>query len=133
MNRYVLLAGLTATWLAGWCRSCAAGEESGKLVHTVIFYLKKDTPQVAAEALITDAHDLLAKIPSVRLLKVGRRVGKTRPELGNTDFQIGLLVLFDDAQGLSQYLEHPKHKEYVGRHQKVLEKVVAYDFEDPSR
>ena len=45
-----------------------------------------------------------------------------------TDFSVGLLVLFDDYDGLQTYLDHPLHTEYLEKHGKYWEKVPVYDF-----
>lgn len=102
-------------------------------VHTVIFYLKKDAPAGEADELIADAHDLLGKVPSVRGLRAGRPAEKPASANGKNDFQVGLLVLFDDAQGLREYIDHPKHQEYVARHKKYIDRIVAYDFQDEKK
>src|ERR1700675_3673918 len=62
-------------------------------VHAVIFRLNKEAPAGAAEALIKDSHALLAKIPAVRRLWVGRPADKATP-IARKDYQVGLLVLF---------------------------------------
>ncbi len=101
------------------------------LVHTVIFYLKKDAPVNEPDALIADMQKLLAKIPTVRDIRAGRPADKASPTAAK-DFQLGLLVLFDDVEGLHTYLDHPLHKEYVANHEKNFEKVVVYDFASPN-
>jgi hypothetical protein len=109
-------------------RVAADKADKGNYVHTVIFYLKKDAPKGEAEALITDAHELLEKIPTVRSLKVGPPAEKSTPEVSVKDYQVGLLCTFDDFDGLKTYLEHPQHLKYVDKHKKNLEKVLVYDF-----
>ncbi len=102
--------------------------KKGNFVHTVIFYLKKDAPKDEVESLIVDSHKMLAKIPSVRGLKAGRPAERATPKVAKTDFQVGLLVRFDDADGLQTYIDHPLHTEYVEKHKKYWEKVLVYDF-----
>jgi Stress responsive A/B Barrel Domain len=104
-------------------------------VHTVIFHLKKDAPKDAAEGLIADAHELLAKIPTVRELRVGRPAKKGTPELANKDFAVALVIFFDDYDGLKTYIDHPKHKKYVERNVKNLDdqKLYIYDFENQKK
>jgi hypothetical protein len=97
-------------------------------VHSVVFYLKKDAPKGTVEELIGDSHKLLAKIPTVRGLWVGRPADKYTPKVTVTDYQVGLLVLFDDYAGLKTYLDHDLHTRYVDMHGKHLEKVLVYDF-----
>jgi hypothetical protein len=116
----------------------ADGRDSAHLapfVHVVIFDLKKDAPEGEADALIADAHEMLAKIPSVRGLRAGKPVEQTNPNLPKREFQVGLLVLFDNAEGLEAYAKHPLHLKYVEKHGKYLEreKLGIYDFVEPKK
>jgi hypothetical protein len=110
------------------------GQGAG-FVHTVIFHLKKDAPSGEIESLIADAHQILRGIPSVRDLKIGRRAEKGTPDFAKKDFQVGLLVLFDDAKGLETYLNHPMHLKYVEKHIPFVdtEKLYVYDFVDQKK
>ena len=134
---------LAATLVAGLLTAPARGEEkraekgaagkSAPYVHAVVFYVKKDAPDGEDEALIADAHKLLGKIPSVRELRVGRPAEKATPEFAKKDYQVGLMILFDDFDGLSEYLKHPLHLEYVAKHRKHLENILVYDFENQKK
>jgi hypothetical protein len=98
-------------------------------VHVVIFHLKKDSPPGEADALITDANDLLRPIPSVRDLRIGPPAVKAKPDRARGDYQVGLLVLFDNQQGLDLYLMHPNHLKFVEKHSKYLtDQLAVYDF-----
>src|SRR5262249_33439330 len=103
--------------------------KSPPLVHTVIFSLKKHAPAHEADALIADTQRLPVKIPSVREIRAGKPADKATP-IAARDYQVGLLVFFDDVEGLHTYLDHPLHKEYVSNHEKNFEKVVVYDFKN---
>ncbi|HMF13101.1 MAG TPA: Dabb family protein [Gemmataceae bacterium] len=99
-------------------------------VHAVVFTLKKDAPEGAADSMIADAHDMLAKIPTVRELRCGKPAEKKADAKGGYD--VGLLVLFDDADGLKTYIDHPQHQKFVAKHLKNVErdKLLVYDFLD---
>jgi hypothetical protein len=101
-------------------------------VHVVVFRLAKDAPEGEAEALITDCHDMLAKISSVRELKVGRPAEKATPNVAKKDFQVALLVLFDDADGLKTYLDDKLHLDFINKHGKHWdrEKLEVFDFQN---
>ena len=147
MIRKVLWA--TALAVAGLCvaagfsvRGGAAAEPekpaAGKtalFVHCVIFHLKKDAPADEGDLLIADAHDMLTAIPSVRDLRVGKPAVKEKPDKAKTDYQVGLVVLFDDVEGLNIYLNHPRHLKYVEKHGKYIdmEKLGVYDFLDQKK
>ena len=114
-------------------RAADKDAKGGNFVHTVIFYLKKDAPKDEAKALVTDAHSILSKIPTVRGVKAGPPSPKSTPKVAVTDYTVGLLVLFDDAAGLATYIDHPLHLKYVDKHKQHIEKVVVYDFVDPGK
>ncbi len=112
-----------------------AADKPAPYVHTVIFHLKKDAPAGEAEALIADAHELLRPIPTVRDLRAGKPARKATPDFAGKDYDVGLLVLFDDFEGLETYLKHPMHLKYVEKHEKYLEtdKLLVYDFVDQKK
>jgi hypothetical protein len=98
-------------------------------VHAVIFHLKKDAPKSEADDLIRDARRMLGRIPTVRGLWVGK------PDTGgagpfNKKFDVGLLVLFEDADGLKTYIDSKQHKDFVKKHEKYIdrEKLSVFDF-----
>ena len=145
-RKTLFVAGLAVVGIALWagvvCRGQTAGQANqsrvrkvAPYVHAVIFHVKKDAPEGEVAALISDAHELLAPIPSVRELRVGRPAEKSTPDLAKKDFQVGLLVLFDDFEGLETYLKHPQHLKYVDKHLNHvdLEKLQVYDFVNQSK
>lgn len=108
--------------------AAAVADKPAPYVHTVIFYLKKDAPAGTTEALVADCHRVLAKIKSVRGVWAGKPADKATPKFAVMDYQVGLLVLFDNADGLQTYLEDPLHEEFVKKHGQHLDKVLVYDF-----
>lgn len=128
----VAAAGLAALVVQG---SSLGQERAGKkppYVHNVIFYVKSDAKD-AVPAMIADSHKLLADIPSVRGLWVGRPADKATPKVAVNDYSLGLTILFDDAKGLEDYLVHPQHEEFVQRHLGKVEKVLVYDFANQTK
>src|SRR5262245_16873386 len=80
--------------------------ESGKsprLVHCVFFTLKPEVRDDQIEEFIRDCY-LLKQVPSVRKLDAGRRDERMTRDVNVTDFQIGLVVFFDDKAGLDEYV-----------------------------
>jgi hypothetical protein len=107
----------------------APGAKFAPYVHAVIFHVKKGAPAGEADALIADAHELLRPIPTVRELRVGKPAAQ-RGNLAKSDYQVALVIFFDDYEGLMAYDKHPLHQKYVERHLKhiELEKLAIYDF-----
>jgi hypothetical protein len=109
----------------------ASGSKAAPYVHVVIFTIKKDAPDDAADKLLVDCHDLLAKIPTVRELRAGKPADKAT-EIAKKDYQIGLMVLFDDYDGLKTYIDHKLHQQFLERNKQFLEEksLSVYDFID---
>ncbi len=104
------------------------------VVHVVVFYLKADSPPDTADRIVADCHDMLAKIPTVRILKAGRPTDGAPPP-AKKNFSVGLVILFDDLQGLKAYINHPLHKQFVAKHlaQFDTSKLAGYDFTDAKK
>lgn len=100
-----------------------------KYVHCVFFTCKPGTPAAAIEAQIADGQELLAKIPTIRLLRTGRRDADMQREVSITDFEIGLVVMCDDKPNYEVYADHPLHMEYIRRHKAIWDRVRVCDYE----
>lgn len=131
----VAILGVMMTLLV---REAGADEAKGAkapYVHTVIFTLKKDAPKEAESELIADCHSMLAKIPSVRHLRVGRPAEKATPRLAKKDYTAGLMILFDDYEGLMTYDRHELHQQFVKKHigNVEIEKLMVFDFSNQEK
>jgi hypothetical protein len=120
--------------LAGWgyfARAEEAKGDKGGYVHVVLFKLKKDAPKGAVDDVIADCHKMLGKIKAVRSVKAGKPSDKSE-KLTKKDYDVGLLVLVDDADGLQAYLKDPLHIKFVDKHKKHfdMEKLRIFDFVD---
>jgi hypothetical protein len=122
---------------AAVCPARAEDDKAGKakaggpFVHVVVFYAKADVPAEAADELIADCHEMLAKIPTVRTLRAGK---PAEPAAGRAkkDYMAALMILFDDAEGLAAYDRHPLHRQFVEKHRKDfdVQKLQVFDFLD---
>jgi hypothetical protein len=83
----------------------AARAVHGPLVHVVLIRLSDPT---RAPELVREARAGLARIPSVVGLQVGGPVDIGREGV-DLDFDVGIVVGFDDEAGYLAYLEHPDH------------------------
>ncbi len=95
-------------------------------IHTVLFWLKRGTPDAAREKLIRDCSDFLGKIPDVRHLWAGPPAMTPRPVVDSTH-DVGLTVVLDDPAGHDAYQEHALHKEFIARNQAGWQRVQIYD------
>jgi hypothetical protein len=102
-------------------------DEKKPVVHVVLFRVKKDAAPKAAEELIRDVHRLLAKIPVVVDIHVGRRAPGER-EVHLKDYDVGLYILFKKLEDVQTYLDHPLHVEFAERARETVENVRVMDF-----
>ena len=98
-------------------------------VHCVFFTIKEGTPASAVDAQIADGTSLLGQIPTVRELKTGRRDETVNREVSVTDYEIGLMVLFNDKADSEVYADHPLHLEYIAKNKANWTQVRVCDFE----
>jgi len=104
--------------------------EAHPFVHTVIFYLKADAPSGTADQIVADCHAMLAKIPTVKLLRAGKPAEKSGG-VTKSDYAVGLMILFDDAAGFKTYADHELHKKFVAKYRNYFDpKTAIYDFVD---
>jgi hypothetical protein len=101
------------------------------VVHIVLFKARPDLDQADREAFVAAFERATTRIPSVRGVRVGRRVRFAAGyEQGAPDAADFLAVLeFDDLAGLQSYLQHPAHEELGGHFNKALAAGFVYDFE----
>ncbi len=106
-------------------------DAAAPFVHTVIFYLKADAPSDTADAIVADCHGMLAKIPTVRLLRAGKPAEGGSPPT-KKDYAVGLMILFDNAADLKTYADDPLHRKFVAKYLKFFDtsKFAVYDFPD---
>jgi hypothetical protein len=97
-------------------------------VHSVFFTCKPGTTPADIDGQIADAQSLLGKIPSVRLIRSGRRETSMQRDVNVTDYDIGLVVLFDDKAGHDLYAEHALHLQYVGKYKEHWQQVRVFDY-----
>jgi len=109
-----MLAGVV---LAG-CQAPYALSTSAPFVHVVLFKSKPNAPSSAMEDILRDLRDVLSAIPAVKGVWVGRAAPTKTPERPFVidDYDVGLLIVVRDQQGLDDYLNDPRHLEFVKRH-----------------
>jgi hypothetical protein len=120
--RCLLLA--AATLLFAGALGCA----SPKYVHAVYFTCHDGTSDAEIDALIADGHKLLGDIPTVQRVETGRRDPCADRDVNVTDYDVGLIVYFDNREGHDVYQDHPKHLEYVRKHKPNWTQVRVCDF-----
>ncbi len=97
-------------------------------VHTAILKLKK-TDDAQVKKIYDEAVKTLAKIDGVRSVYVGKPAEAGTPELAQKGYQIGLVVLLDDADALQKFLDDPLHKQFNDKMGDYWDRPTIYDFQ----
>ena len=101
------------------------------IVHIVMIQPRGDLHADALSGVIADLRAAVEEIPSVRRLRIGRRVRHGRPgyETAMTrDFAYLAIIEFDDERGLEEYLLHPSHAALSRHFATIGEDALAYDY-----
>lgn len=116
MRKGMILAALSGWLLLHGCAQPA--QRDARLVHVVLFNLKPGSPSGMQQEMREHAECLLAGLPTVRGLWLGPPADTKAPDrpMVKDDYDLGLVVLFDDVKGLNDYLDHPDHVKFAQRH-----------------
>ena len=93
--------------------------------HLVLFAAREDASPEDIEDLVSSLRALRGEIPSVVDLSVGKDFSGRAGE-----YTHGLVVRFEDAAGLKEYLGHPAHLAVVEKlDERTTGRIVAdYEF-----
>jgi len=102
------------------------------IVHVVLFSPRADLSDSDRAALV-GALELASKhIPSIKRLRVGKRVKHSLPgyeQMMRDDYEYAVIIEFDDVEGLKSYLQHPAHAAAGHHFTASASKALAYDYE----
>ena len=101
------------------------------IAHVVLLKPKADLSPDDRRALVSAFERAVVEIPSVRAVRVGRRLmhgaGYETSAPDAADYLI--TIDFDDTSGLQAYLRHPAHEELGARFGQSFSSAFVYDFE----
>ena len=101
------------------------------IVHLVLFEPRPDLSAAQRTEILEAVTAATETIPSVRRVRVGRRIRHGLPGYEQTaqpEFQYVAMLEFDDEEGLREYLRHPAHAA-AGDHFTVsASAALAYDY-----
>jgi hypothetical protein len=102
------------------------------IAHVILYKPTRDMSVEARDAILGGLAAAATAIPSIRRLRVGRRVTLGRPgyeQAMRVDYEYAVIVEFEDLDGLSAYLSHPAHGA-IGKHfTESATDALAYDYE----
>jgi hypothetical protein len=102
------------------------------IAHVILFRPRADLSADARQGILEGLTAAATAIPSIRGLRVGRRVRHGRPgyeQAMREDFEYAVILEFDDLEGLTGYLSHPQHAALGEHFTQASAAALAYDFE----
>lgn len=102
------------------------------IAHIILFTPRPDLPAEARHTVLEGLQTAAVDIPTIRRLRVGRRVVHGRPGYEQAmaeNFEYAVIVEFDDVAGLTSYLAHPSHKAIGDHFTDSSSAALAYDYE----
>jgi hypothetical protein len=98
--------------------------------HLVLMTPRADLSVDDKRALIDAFEDAIREIPTVRGVRIGRRiVHGAGYEASAPDADYLVVLDFDDLAGLQAYLQHPAHQALGARFGQALRAASVYDFD----
>lgn len=99
--------------------------------HLVLLKPRADLTAQDQAALVDALERAVREIPSVRDVRIGRRLRHGAGyEAGMPDVAEFMVALaFDDRAGLQSYLQHPAHADLGARFNQSVSAALVYDFE----
>lgn len=98
-------------------------------VHIVLFTLPDKPDAPTAADILADIDIVLRPLPTVRGIWAGGPADTKLPSrpMVDDDYDVGLLVLFDDKAGLDTYLADPQHTEFAKKWDSICT-LRVFDF-----
>src|SRR5262245_22292620 len=100
------------------------------LWHLVLFTPRPDLSDADAGALVESFAAGVRRIPTVRDVRIGRRVTHGAGyEQASAGADILVMLAFDDVEGLKAYLGHPAHESIGAQFADASTSANVYDFD----
>lgn len=97
------------------------------LVHTVVFWLRKDLSPAEREAFRFEGLESLRQIASVSQYFIGVPAPIPPRPVVDASYTFSLTAIFADVAGHDAYQIHPVHRAFVDRFKSFWERVQIYD------
>lgn len=97
------------------------------LIHTVVFWLRKDLTPAQREAFRKEGLESLRSVPSVGALHIGSPAPIPPRPVVDATYDFAITLMFADVAAHDAYQIHPVHKAFVERFKGDWTRVQIYD------
>ncbi len=98
------------------------------LGHYVFFSLH-DASADAVETLIASGKTLLAPLDGIVFFGMGSRTGDLIRPVNDTQFDVGLQIVFTDRQAHDRYQELPNHLKFIEQNRENWSQIRVFDID----
>jgi hypothetical protein len=101
------------------------------IAHVVLMKPRPDLSSEDRRAFMAAFDRALREIPSIRGVRIGRRVehGAAYEQMSPDSADVLAVIDFDDFDGLATYLRHPAHQQLGALFYDSISSGAAYDFQ----
>ena len=99
---------------------------TGQLTHCVFFALKNNTPE-NCQTLVDECNTYLNRPGGVVSMHVGIREADLDREVNDADFDVSLVLVFENRQAHDVYQDHPEHVTFIERNKETWRSVRVFD------
>src|SRR5262245_56802660 len=111
-------------------RPKADGEGGGLIAHLVLVTPRSTLTPSDRRACVEAFKRAVGEIPTVRSVRVGRRVTHGAGyETAAPELAFLAIIEFEDLEGLTAYLGHPAHDQLGRAFKEMLAAALIYDFD----
>ena len=125
-RKFIAVTGALATGGVASAMTSKTQAEKWPVIHHVFFWLK-NTGSVEDRAKLIEGVRTLAKIETVRELRVGIVASTEKRDVVDNTWAVSELMFFSDLAGQATYQTHPIHLEFIKNYSHLWEKVIVYD------
>ena len=120
----VLLPALMA--MRGAAGTAAGLKDEAKIVHMVYFTLKDESPAGKGK-LVEACKKYLTKHPGEISFHVGTRATGFTWSVNDLNFDVSLIIIFENRGAHDRYEEAPRHKQFIEENKANWKKVRVFD------
>ena len=102
------------------------------LGHYVFFTLHDASPD-AVETLIASGKTLLAPLDGIVFFGMGSRTGDLSRPVNDTQFDVGLQIVFTDRAAHDRYQELPEHLQFIEHNKENWSQIRVFDIDLPDQ
>ena len=129
MNRLLVIGLIPTLFLVAIAGAVAytKADTAPRQAHSVFFTLKDRTPEARAEFVKSCQKYLTGHKGAVSVSFGTIAEDVVEPNVSVRDFDVSLLVVFENKEAGQKYLVSPRHKEFVEKNKEKFAKVRVFD------